>query len=329
LPVAIAELALQKMADSAGGALKGNGMLRWILSALFVLAALGGTIGYAARWQMPGLLNVADRLWPGPAGQMVAEAVPYGASPFQQVDVFRPDDNLSVARPVIIFFHGGGWAKGSRDTYGFAGRAFASEGFVTVVAGYRMVPEGRYPVFMEDAATAVQWTRANIAQYGGDPNRIVVAGHSAGAHISLLLALDPRWLGTEAQPGGALRGAISLAGPADFIPFEPGGRADVALGHVRPLEVTQPIHFARADAPPIWMGHGDADVTVRPRNSLRLAAALTDAGGRAEVRLYPGVDHEGTVTPLSLVYRDRIPLLREAVAFARRVTRPQPAPSSR
>ena len=230
---------------------------------------------------------------------------------------------------MVIFFHGGGWAKGSRDTYGFAGRAFASEGFVTVIAGYRLVPEGRYPVFMEDAAAAVRWTRANIAAHGGDPNNIVLAGHSAGAHIALLLALDPRWLGGEVQPGGSVRGVISLAGPADFLPLDPGGRGDVALGHVRPLEITQPIHFARADAPALWLAHGDADVTVRPRNSTRLAAAIEDAGGQAEVRMYPGVDHEGTVTPISLLYRDRIPLLREAVAFARRVTAPPPVPTSR
>ncbi len=299
-------------------------MLRWLVGVVMLVAVLAATVGYFARWQMPGLLNVADRLWPGPAGRMVGEALPYGPSPFQQVDVFVPATegraDAGARQPVIIFFHGGGWAKGSRDTYGFAGRAFASQGFVTVIAGYRLVPEGRYPVFMEDAAAAVRWTRANIAAQGGDPDNIVLAGHSAGAHIALLLALDPRWLGAEVQPGGAIRGAISLAGPADFLPLDPGGRGEVALGHVRPLEITQPIHFARADAPAIWMGHGDADVTVRPRNSTRLAAAIDDAGGQAEVRVYPGVDHEGTVTPLSLLYRDRIPLLREASAFARRVT---------
>ena len=296
-------------------------MLRWLLWIVLVAVGTAGAVGYFARWQMPGLLNVADRLWPGRAGDMVAEALPYGPSPYQQVDIFAPGNTTSAARlPVVIFFHGGGWAKGSRDTYGFAGRAFSSEGFVTVVAGYRLVPEGRYPVFMEDAAAAVRWTRATIAQHGGDPNRIILAGHSAGAHIALLLALDPRWLGAQVQPGGAVRGVINLAGPADFLPLDPGGRGDVALGHVRPLEITQPIHFARADAPPIWSGHGDADTTVRPRNSERLTAAITDAGGEAALRLYPGVDHEGTVTPLSLVYRNRIPLLRDASDFARRVT---------
>jgi acetyl esterase/lipase len=208
--------------------------------------------------------------------------------------------------------------------YGFAGRAFASEGFVTVVAGYRLVPDGRYPVFMEDAAAALRWTRANIANYGGDPDRIVLAGHSAGAHIALLLALDPTWLGPLVQAGGAVRGVINLAGPADFIPFEPGGAADAALGHVRPLTRTQPISFARGDAPPIWMGHGSADTTVLPRNSQRLAAALADVGGEAQVQMYPGIDHAGTVTPLSLVYRDNAPVLSDAVSFARRVTAPSP-----
>ena len=297
-------------------------MLRWLLWVLLVLVGTAGAVGYFARWQMPGLLNVADRLWPGPAGTLVAEALPYGPHPMQTLDVFQPiNTSANAAHPVVIFFHGGGWAKGSRDTYGFAGRAFASEGFVTVVAGYRLVPEGRFPVFMEDAAAAVRWTRANIASLGGDPDRIVLAGHSAGAHIALLLALDPRWLGADVQPGGAVRGVINLAGPADFLPFDPGDRADVAMGHVRPLESTQPIHFARADAPAIWSGHGDADTTVRPRNSERLTAAIEDAGGAAELRLYPGIDHEGTVTPLSLVYRSRIPLLRDASAFAHRVTR--------
>lgn len=309
-------------------------MLRIAIITVLLLGAIGIGVGYAARWQMPGLLNVADRLWPGPAGTMVAEAVPYGPSAYQQVDVFDPpyaedvpglpDYQAARRLPVIVFFHGGGWAKGSRDTYGFAGRAFASEGFVTVVAGYRLRPEGRYPIFMEDAAAAVRWTQANIERFGGDPTRIVLAGHSAGGHIALLLALDPRWLGTDSQPGGAIRGAISLAGPADFLPFAPGDRADVAMGHVRPIERTQPIAFARADAPPLLLAHGDADITVRPRNAQRLAAAMSDVGGQADVRMYPGVDHEGTIKPLALVFRGDAPVLADAVSFARRVTDPSP-----
>lgn len=293
-----------------------------ILILLLTGAALG--LGYAARWQMPGLLNVLDRVWPGPAGQMVAEGEAYGPSSFQQVDVFVPDDMAAdERRPVIIFFHGGGWVKGSRDTYGFAGRAFAAEGFVTVVAGYRLADDGRWPVFMEDATGAVRWTIANIARFGGDPTRIVLAGHSAGGHIAVLSALDPRWLGDAVQPGGAVRGAIGLSGPYDFLPFDPGGRADVAMGHARPLEATQPIRFVRPDAPALMLIHGETDTTVRPRNPRALQAAFADidAGDLVTMRIYPGVDHEGVVTPLSLPFRDRAPVLSDAVAFARRVTR--------
>lgn len=297
-------------------------MIRLGLIVVGVLALLVLGVGFAARWQMVGLLNLADRFSSGPAGERIAEAVPYAdADPIQSVDVYAPAGaTVEQKRPVIIWFHGGGWRHGDRQSYGFAGRAFAAEGFVTVVVGYRLGEAGKFPGFMEDAAAAIHWTHANIARYGGDPERLVLAGHSAGAHMVELAALDPRWLGELAQPGGAVKGVIGLAGPADFLPFKPDDSADLAMGHVRPIEQTQPIHYARADAPPLWLAHGDADTTVRIRNSTRLAAAVTDAGGQAEVKRYPGVDHAGTVTPLSLYYRDAIPLLDDAVVFAKRVT---------
>lgn len=300
-------------------------MIRLGLIVVGVLALLVLCVGFAARWQMVGLLDLADRWSPGPAGERIATAIPYGTDPVQAVDIYAPPATQPGTvphqkRPVIIWFHGGGWHDGGRDVYGFAGRAFASRGFVTVVVGYRLGEAGKFPGFMDDAAAAIRWTHANIARYGGDPDRLVLAGHSAGAHMVELAALDPHWLGALTQPGGAVRGVIGLAGPADFLPFKPGDSADKAMGHVRPIETTQPIHFARADAPPLWLAHGDADTTVRIGNSTRLAAAITDAGGVAEVKTYPGVDHAGTVTPLSLYYRDNIPLLDDAVVFARRVT---------
>lgn len=303
-------------------------MIRMMLVGLAIVALLALGVGVASRWQMVGLLNLVDRIMPGPAGERIAEGVAYGSDPLQRVDIYAPAGGAgevrsagpNSTRPVIIWFHGGGWQDGGREVYGFAGRAFASRGFITVVVGYRLGAEGKFPGFMEDAAAAIRWTHANIARYGGDPDRLVLAGHSAGGHIVELAALDPRWLGALTRPGGAVKGVIGLAGPADFLPFTPGDRSDQAMGHVRPLEDTQPIHFARADAPPLWLAHGDADTTVRIRNSQRLATAVNDAGGQAEVKRYPGVDHAGTVTPLSLYYRDAIPLLDDAVEFARRVT---------
>ncbi|MEQ1687181.1 MAG: alpha/beta hydrolase [Sphingopyxis sp.] len=318
-------------------------MIRMMLGLLALFAIIAVAVGFAAHWQMPGLLNVVDRLTPGLAGTRVAHGIAYGSADIQRVDVYAPERGISPVtqpanRPVIVFFHGGGWHSGGRDVYGFAGRAFAAEGFVTVVVGYRLGADGKFPIFMQDAAAAIRWTHANIARHGGDPTRIVLAGHSAGAHIALLSALDPHWLedvglGAMTRPGGAIRGVIGLAGPADFLPFETGGSAEAAMGHVRPLENTQPIHFARGDAPPLMLAHGDADTTVRLRNSRNLAAAIHDAGGQAQLRVYPGADHAGTVKPLSLVYRNDSSLLADAVAFSKAVTaaptpqapdRPQP-----
>lgn len=307
-------------------------MIRTIVVLLALFATIAVAAGFAAHWQLPGLLNVVDRLTPGAAGERAAHGIAYGSADIQRVDVYAPERTASSATqpansPVIVFFHGGGWRSGGRNVYGFAGRAFAAEGFVTVVVGYRLGEDGKFPIFMQDAAAAIRWTHANVARYGGDPDRIVLAGHSAGAHIALMSALDPQWLDDMVQPGGAVRGVIGLAGPADFLPFERGGAAEAAFHHLQNQAITQPIHFARGDAPPLWLAHGDADTTVRPRNSRNLAAAILDAGGQAEVRIYPGADHAGTVKPLSLFYRNDSTLLADAAAFARRVTA-VPAPSA-
>jgi acetyl esterase/lipase len=291
--------------------------LLMLLVALLVIS--GVAVGFAARWQLIGLLDVADRVWNGRAGAKVAGPIAYGPSPQQAVDVYRPKGVGADARlPVIVWFHGGGWDSGGREFYGFAGRALAAEGFVVVVAGHRLGGAGRWPGFMEDGAAAVRWTHANIATHGGDPQRIILSGHSAGAHIAALLALDTDWLGDLVRPGGAVRGVGGLAGPYDFLPFEAGGSADRAMGHADPIAATQPITYARGDAPMLWLASGDADRTVRPRNSRALADAVKAAGGRAETKLYAGVDHREILTGLSLPLRNDAPtMLADLAAFAR------------
>jgi acetyl esterase/lipase len=99
-----------------------------------------------------------------------------------KLDVYAPKRAAPGAKlPVIVFFYGGSWSTGTREGYAFAGQALASKGFVVVIPDYRLVPEVRFPAFLEDGAAAVRWVRANAARFGGDPDRIVLAGHSAGA----------------------------------------------------------------------------------------------------------------------------------------------------
>jgi len=154
-----------------------------------------------------------------------------------------------------MFIHGGSWRNGRKDDYGFAGAALAALGFLTAIPNYRLAPEVRFPTFIEDCAAALRWVQDNAAAYGGDPSRIVIAGRSAGAYNTMMLALDPRYLMGAGVDASAVKGVVGLAGPYDFYPFDVAATQDAFAGAPDPT-LTQPIYFARADAPPLLFGLG-------------------------------------------------------------------------
>ncbi len=272
-----------------------------------------------------GLLNGVSKLTGDGGVRTAVRGAAYGADPRQRLDVYVPDKVAAGASlPVVIFFYGGGWVDGSRGDYAFAGRAFAAQGFVAVVADYRLVPEVRFPTFVQDGALAVKWVRDNIAHHGGDPARIALSGHSAGAYIAATLALDTRFLTSIGVDPAVVRGAALLSGPYDFYPFTEQRGRDALGGWPRPLE-TQPISFARGDAPPMLLMHGTADTVVRPYNSKKLAAKLTALGAPVELKLYPGKSHTDTIKSLSPAFRGSTPALSDALAFLRRLS---PLPTS-
>ena len=282
------------------------------------LARLFGPIGALlalASCSPPGILNALNTITPGDAdAHRVAQGVVYGPAPRETLDVWAPRSKAAALRPVVVFFYGGAWVKGARGDYGFAGRAYAAKGFVAVVPDYRLVPTVRFPAFVEDGALAVKWARAHAAAYGGDPARITVAGHSAGAYIAAMLALDPHYLAAIGLAPTTIRAAALLAGPYDFYPWDDPRAVDAMGGWPRPLE-TQPIHFARADAPPMWLAYGSADTTVKPRNSIALAARLKALGAPVVLRDYPGKSHVDLVMGLSKPFRGRAPTLADSSAF--------------
>lgn len=279
-------------------------MSRRSLLSLTALSAL------AAACSPLGALNGVNRLTPGDGGvKRIVTGAAFGSDARQRLDVWAPE-NAAANLPVIVFYYGGSWNSGDREGYGFAARALAARGFLVVVPDYRLVPQARWPAFVQDGAAAIKWVAANIAGHGGDPARIGVMGHSAGAHIALLLSLDRRW-----GVADDIKAAVGLAGPYDFRPFEPGGAAEAALGSAPDLADTQPIHFARPDAPPLLLLHGDEDTTVKPRNSVVLAKAITDLGGRATTTLYPGIGHIGILLALSKPFRGKAPVLTDASNF--------------
>lgn len=246
-------------------------------------------------------------------GYAVSEDHAYGPDPRHRLDVYVPDD-LAGPAPVVIFFYGGSWTRGDRGDYLFAAEALVSRGYVAVLPDYRLYPDVAFPGFLDDSAQAVRWVRDSIAEHGGDPQRIFLMGHSAGAYNAAMLALDPDYLGAAGVDRGIVRGVIGLAGPYDFLPLDTRVTRRV-FGDAPDLPATQPVSFADADAPPLLLLTGADDSTVRPRNSESLARAVSDEGGVAELRVYPDLGHIGIVLALADGQRGRAPVLDDMAAF--------------
>jgi acetyl esterase/lipase len=261
------------------------------------------------------------------AGITETRDIRYAPGERHELDIYAPQRAASNSRaaPVVVFIYGGGWKDGDKSQYRFVAAALAARGYLTVVPDYRLFPKVRFPVFLQDNATAFAWTKANIARYGGDPGRIFLMGHSAGAYSVAMLTLDKQWLAADGlDPDRDIAGMIGLAGPYDFLPLHDPELEDI-FGPAGDLRRSQPITFARGNAPPIFLAAGTADRTVLPRNTERLAAAIRRDGGQVEERLYPGIDHTRIVAALAGVLRWLAPSMTDVTAFLDRYAGvPQP-----
>ncbi len=245
------------------------------------------------------------------ASHRVARGVHYGDDRRQVLDIYAPRSG-SGPWPVIYFIYGGSWADGERRYYEFVGRALAAAGYVVVIIDYRLVPTIEYPAFLEDCARGVAWVAEHIAAHGGDPTRIALMGHSAGAYNAVMLILAGRYL----TPGltGRIRAFVGLSGPYDFYPFD----VPVSLrtfGAVRDPRQTQPVNLVRSGLPPMLLVSGDADKLVYPRNTVALAKGLRAAGNSVVEMHYAGLGHAGTLLALGAWGRNRGPVLRDTIAF--------------
>ena len=227
--------------------------------------------------------------------------VAYGVHPRQRLDIYAPVKRGSNPLPIVVFFYGGGWVRGHRSEFGFVGRALAARGFLAVLPDYRLAPEHRFPAYLEDGALALKWVVEHAAELGGDPDRIAVAGHSAGGHLAGLLALDGRYVGAAGLAQDTIKAAALISAPTNFLPFvDP--RAIAALGAHEPAHETQPYHFARGDAPPLLLQHGTSDIIVRARNAQQLHRKIEAAGGVAELKLYRQASHSDPIKAFSPMF---------------------------
>ena len=246
------------------------------------------------------------------AGLSVQRGVRYGPA---AMDIWRPR-TATPGLPVVVFFYGGAWQRGRRQDYPFVAATLARRGMVVAVPDYRLYPQVRFPAFIEDAALAVAAVRRRAREWGGDPDRVVLAGHSAGAYLAAMLALAPRFLAAAGEDRACLAGVAGLAGPYDFLPIQDEDIRAV-FASAADLRETQPIAHVDGRNPPLLLLHGAADTTCYPRNSLALAARVRAAGGAAEARLYPLVGHLGIILGFAPALRFCSPALSDLCGFVR------------
>ena len=239
-------------------------------------------------------------------------ALSYAQQPDRHLDVYAPAS--ACGAPVVVFFYGGSWETGSRDMYRFLGLALARRGVIVMIPDYRRYPEVRFPAFMDDAAAAVAWSRANARRFGGDPAHLFLMGHSAGAQIATLLALDPSYLRQAGLEPGDLAGVIGISGPYDFLPLT-DPTLKIIFGPEETWPRSQPINFVTPSAPPMLLATGTADDTVYPRNTEHLAARLREAGVPVEERFYDGLGHIPTIGAFAWPLEFLAPVRRDVLDF--------------
>ncbi len=281
--------------------------LRWVFG---VSRCFLGLVELLAACSPAALINLAVPR----AGYHVERDLAYGADPRQKLDLYVPG-KLTAPAPVVLFFYGGSWKSGTKSLYRAFGQAFASQGMIVAVADYRLYPQVRYPAFVQDGAQAFAWLHAHAAAHGGDPNRLFLAGHSAGAYIAVMLAADPRYLAAAGADLAQIRGVIGIAGPSDFQPLTDQDLIDIFGGADR--RQTQPIDYIDGPRPPMLLAAGTDDTTVSPGNTSRLAAKLRAFGTMVEEKHYPGAGHIGVLLSLVPGLRGRTALYQDMLAFLR------------
>lgn len=259
--------------------------------------------------------GVLNALTPGHSYTLSADKA-YGTEQRQKLDIYQPTAPApATGWPVVVFIYGGSWNQGDRAQYQFVGEALAARGVLTLVADYRLYPEVRYPDFLSDSAMALAYGFDHAAQYGGDPKRVFVMGHSAGGYNAAMLALDARWLKATGHTPDQLAGWIGLAGPYDFYPIV-NPDAQPVFFHPNYPENSQPIAFTSPKAPRSFLAAAENDTLVNPqRNTVQLAKKLEAAGVSVTLKRYPRASHTTLIGAFAWPLRWIAPVLDDVDAF--------------
>ena len=248
-----------------------------------------------------GLEPAAPATRPAGTGYAMAESVPYQPELAAEDDYVAERCVLDVYYPTgvedfatVVWFHGGGLTGGERDVP----QHLKNQGLAVIAVGYRLSPGVKSPAWIEDAAAAVAWTFENIEAFGGDPEAIYVAGHSAGGYLASMVGLDKKYLAAHDIDANNIAGLIPYSGHA-ITHFTV--RAERGIPGEQPVvDELAPLFHVRADAPPMLLITGGRDVELlgRYEEVAYLDRMMKVAGHeQTELRELQGFDHGGMVDP--------------------------------
>ena len=246
----------------------------------------------------------------------VATTAPDFNSERHILDIYTPRKKSATARPVVVFIHGGSWDSGSKNIYWFIGRRLAKQGVVTVIINYRLAPAVEVPAMANDCARAVQWTKQHISEYGGDPDRIFVMGHSAGAGLAALLTVDTQLFTKIGVNQNPIKGAI-LDDPAGLDMFDyltkmeyPGDQRYLVPYGKNPAiwRTVSPMYHVTTGSPPMLIYVGGETYPSIISSSKHFHQKLQELGVKNELTTLPGKKHVPMAAQLfwknNIIYRD-------------------------
>lgn len=238
----------------------------------------------------------------------------YGPDPAQKLDLYIPADNTKKPFEVVVFLYGGRWTYGAKEDYRFVGSTFADRGFLVVIPDYRKYPRVRFPEFVKDAAKALAWVHGHIGELHGNPAKIHVVGHSAGAHIGALLTADPRYLADEGKNRSlVIHDFAGMAGPYAFTPDEPD--LEDMFGPPQNYPNMQVTTFIDGTQPPMLLLYGDKDTAVKYANLEKLEQHIKQRGGCVRSHIYLDANHTDLVGALTWWIPKAIPVVNDIVKF--------------
>ena len=282
-----------------------------LAAAALLLMMLGACTG-------PQMLNAVT---PN-GGHELATNLIYDDARGLRLDIYTPHQRKRA--PVVVYFHGDRWTEGDKADFRFVGQALTMQGYVAVLPNYRLYPDVRFPAFVEDGAAALKWVRESVARYGGDPAQVFVMGHSSGAHIAAMLALNEDYLKAVGGSRSWIKGMIGLAGPYDFLPLSDPDLRNL-FGPPEDFQKSQPIYYVDGQNPPLLLLHGEDDENVRVKNTRNLAQAVARSGGPVEMVIYPKMSHARLLATVSARLRSQSDVLDHIGEFVDRIVAGRPA----